>query len=109
VYNEHSNFINNIVLTSDFSNFGMPVDNLSTDTSVAVSSRYFYSSQILVADLVLGWSLFAAAMTKNQSLSSELISRVSNRASSSNLSGVFPVYYGSIDGSILRGAARCVN
>ncbi|KAF8497612.1 hypothetical protein F5888DRAFT_1923669 [Russula emetica] len=89
VYNGHSNFINNIVSTSDFSNFGMPVDNLFTDTSVAVSS----------------WSLFAAAMTKNQNLSSELISRVSNRASSTNLSGVFPVFYGSIDGSTLRGAA----
>ncbi|KAN0107744.1 hypothetical protein V8E52_009833 [Russula decolorans] len=38
VYNEHSNFIDNIVLTSNFSNFGMPVDSLSTDTTVAVSS-----------------------------------------------------------------------
>ncbi|KAF8497610.1 hypothetical protein F5888DRAFT_302104 [Russula emetica] len=76
-------------MTSDFSNFGMPVDSLSTDTNVAVSS----------------WSLFAAAMTKNQSLCFELISRVCNRASSTNTSGVFPVYYGSVDGSTLQGAA----
>jgi hypothetical protein len=44
VYNGHSNFIDNIVLTSHFSNFGMPVDSLSTDTTVAVSSWYFYNS-----------------------------------------------------------------
>ncbi|KAF8491814.1 hypothetical protein F5888DRAFT_1613303 [Russula emetica] len=87
-----SNFINNIILTSDHSGFGMPIDNLSTDTNVAVSS----------------WSLFAAAMTTDQDLSSELISRVGNRASSTNTSGVFPVYYGSIDGSTLQGSARCV-
>jgi hypothetical protein len=43
VYDGHSNFIDNIVLTSNFSNFGMPVDSLSTDTSVAVSSWYFYN------------------------------------------------------------------
>jgi len=52
VYNGHSNFIDNLVLTSNFSNFGMPVDNLSTDTTVAVSS----------------WSLFVAAMATNQDL-----------------------------------------
>ncbi|KAF8491808.1 hypothetical protein F5888DRAFT_1619585 [Russula emetica] len=91
VYNGHSNFINNIVLTSDFSNFGMPVDNISTNTKVAVSS----------------WSLFAAAMTKNQSLPVclELISRVRKRASSANVSGVFPVYYSSVDGSPVQGVA----
>ena len=44
VYNGHSNFIENIVLTSNFSNFGMPVDSLSTDATVAVSSWYFYHS-----------------------------------------------------------------
>ena len=44
VYNGHSNFIDNVVLTANFSNFGMPVDNLSTDTTVAVSSWYFYNS-----------------------------------------------------------------
>ncbi|KAF8497609.1 hypothetical protein F5888DRAFT_1906874 [Russula emetica] len=89
VYNGHSNFIENIVLTSNFSNFGMPVDSLSTDTSVAVSSC----------------SLFAAAMTTNQGLSSDLISKVSNRASSTNTSGVFPVYYGSGDGTTVQGVA----
>ena len=43
VYNGHSNYLNNLV-SSNFSNFGMPVDNLSTDTTVAVSSWYFYNS-----------------------------------------------------------------
>ncbi|KAI0278710.1 hypothetical protein BGY98DRAFT_1186437 [Russula aff. rugulosa BPL654] len=88
VYDGHSNFIKNIILTSDFK-FGMPVDSISIDINVAVSS----------------WSLFAAAMTTNQGLSSELITRVSNRASSTNISGVFPVYYSSADGSTLQGAA----
>ena len=42
VYNGHSNFIENLVLTSNFSSFGMPIDNaIPTDTSVAVSSWYF--------------------------------------------------------------------
>jgi len=44
VYTGHSNFIDNIVLTSSFSNYGMPVDSLSTDTTVAVSSWYFHYS-----------------------------------------------------------------
>ncbi len=39
IYDGHSNFIHNLVLTSNFSSFGMPVDNV--DTSVAVSSWYF--------------------------------------------------------------------
>ena len=39
VYDGHSNFIHNLVLTSNFSNFGMPVDSL--DSNVAVSSGYF--------------------------------------------------------------------
>ncbi len=38
VYDGHSNFIDNIGLTSNFSNFGMPVDDLSTDTTIAASS-----------------------------------------------------------------------
>jgi hypothetical protein len=39
IYDGHSNFIHNLVLTSNFSTFGMPVDSL--DINVAVSSRYF--------------------------------------------------------------------
>jgi len=39
IYDGHSNFIHNLVLTSNFSAFGMPVDSL--DINVAVSSRYF--------------------------------------------------------------------
>jgi hypothetical protein len=39
VYNGHSSFIvDNILSYSNFSKFGMPVDNLLTDTSFAVSS-----------------------------------------------------------------------
>jgi hypothetical protein len=48
VYNGHSNFINNLVLNSNFSNYGMPIDNaVPTDTSAAVSSWYLYDSYIL--------------------------------------------------------------
>ena len=39
VYDGQSSFINNIVLTSDFRNYGMPVDNYNTDTSTAASSQ----------------------------------------------------------------------
>lgn len=43
IYNGHSNYIENLVLTSNFSDFGMPIDNaIPADTSVAVSSWYFY-------------------------------------------------------------------
>jgi hypothetical protein len=43
VYARHSNFINNLVLNSNFSTFGMPVDNaVPADTNIAVSSWYFY-------------------------------------------------------------------
>ena len=107
VYDGYSSFIDNLVLTSDFGYFGMPSDNVApTDTRVAVSSWYFHRFQVLSFDPVLGWSMFAAAMTPNQGLRSELISRVSNRASSTNTSGVFPVYYGSGDGITTQGVAR---
>jgi Domain of unknown function (DUF1793) len=44
VYDGYSSFIDNLVLTSDFSYFGMPSDNVApTDTSVAVSSWYFHN------------------------------------------------------------------
>ncbi len=56
--------------------------------------------------VVLGWSLFAAAMTTNQGLRTELISRVHKRASTSTIIGVFPLNYGSVDGSTLQGVAR---
>ena len=43
VYDGHSSFIDNLVLTSDFGYFGMPSDNAApTDTSVAVSSWCFH-------------------------------------------------------------------
>ena len=68
----------------------------------------FTKFQVLSSDpqAVLGWSLFVAAMTTNQGLRSGLISRVSNRASSTNTSGVFPVYYNSGDGTTEQGVAR---
>ena len=45
VYDGQSSFINNMMLNSTIgSNFGLPVDNILTDTTVAVSSWYFYKS-----------------------------------------------------------------
>ena len=44
IYNGHSDFIENLVLTSNLSTFGMPIDNaIRADTSVAVSSWVFYN------------------------------------------------------------------
>ena len=42
VYTGHGNFIDNLMLNSNFSALGMPVDN--ADTNVAVSSWYSYNS-----------------------------------------------------------------
>jgi hypothetical protein len=48
VYNGHSSYINNLVLNSNFSNYGMPIDNaVPTDTSAAVTSWYLYDYYIL--------------------------------------------------------------
>jgi hypothetical protein len=106
VYNGHGNFIFNLLMNSDLGKFGLPIDNaVPTDTSVTVSSWYFYDSEILLPDLVIGWSLFAAAMTRNPGLRSELILRVYNRVTSS-IPGVFPVYYDSDNGTSLQGIAR---
>ena len=38
IFNAHSSFIDNIATTSTFSNFGMPVDNLLSDTTFTISS-----------------------------------------------------------------------
>jgi len=38
VFDGQSSFIDNLTLTSTFSNFGVPIDNLASDTKVAVSS-----------------------------------------------------------------------
>jgi hypothetical protein len=49
VYDGHSSFIDNLVLTSNFSTFGMPVDNaVPTDTNIAVSSWYFYILKLAI-------------------------------------------------------------
>jgi hypothetical protein len=48
VYDGHSNFIYNLVLNSNFTNYGMPIDNaVPTYTSAAVSSWYLYDSYVL--------------------------------------------------------------
>ncbi|KAI0278702.1 hypothetical protein BGY98DRAFT_916704, partial [Russula aff. rugulosa BPL654] len=87
VYDGHSSFMDNLVLTSNFSTFGMPIDNaVPTDTNIAVSS----------------WSSFVAAMTTNQGLRSELIERVYNRMAMYSLPGVFPVYYDSVNGTSVQ-------
>ncbi|KAH9021639.1 hypothetical protein EDB84DRAFT_1580788 [Lactarius hengduanensis] len=89
VFDGQSSFIDKLAQTSSFSNFGMPVDSLSGDTSVAVSS----------------WNLFVAAMSSNQDLRTNLISRVHNRASFNVSGGVFPLSYDSAQGSTILGVA----
>ena len=105
VYTGHGNFIDNLMLNSNFSTLGMPVDN--ADTNVAVSIWCSFNSYILLADLVIGWSLFAVAMTNNQDLRSELISRVADRSTNITFPAtVFSVYYDSASGTSLQGVAR---
>ncbi|KAH9063198.1 hypothetical protein EDB87DRAFT_1681625 [Lactarius vividus] len=89
VFNGQSSFIDNLALASNFSNFGMPVDSLSGDTSIAISS----------------WNLFVAAMSSNQDLRTNLISRVHNRASFNVSAGAFPLSYDSTHGSTILGGA----
>ena len=106
VYNGQSNYLVNMTSDSTFGNFGMPVDNILTDTSIAVSSQYFITFGAQSTDSVLGWNLFAAAMTTNEGLRSKLLLMVHTRASYNVSAGVFPVDYGSADGSTLGGVAR---
>jgi len=65
-----------------------------------------YKFHVLFADPVSGWSLFAAAMTSDQGLRSDLITRVFNRVNNRAILGAFPVYYDSILGSAVQGMAR---
>ncbi|KAH8977287.1 hypothetical protein EDB86DRAFT_2818156 [Lactarius hatsudake] len=90
VFQGQSSFIDDIALTSGFSNFGVPVDSLSADITIAMSS----------------WNLFVAAMTSNQDLCTNLISRVHNRASFNASAGIFPLCYDSTNGSTILGGAR---
>ena len=62
--------------------------------------------KIVSANVVLGWDLFVAAMTSNQDLRADLISRVHNRASYNLSAGVFPTEYDSTFGSTIQGGAR---
>ncbi|KAH9026781.1 hypothetical protein EDB84DRAFT_1501283, partial [Lactarius hengduanensis] len=66
--------------------FGVPVDSLGLDSSVAVSTN-----------VVLGWNLTYARF---------LISRVHNRASYNASAGVFPLNYDSTSGTAILGRAR---
>ena len=50
--------------------------------------------------------MFVAAMTPNQDLRTKLISRVHNRASFNQSTGVFPVNYDSGTGATILGSAR---
>ena len=65
-----------------------------------------YKPEVLLADRVSGWSLFAAAMTSNQGLRSDLITKVFNRVNNRTIPGVFPAYYDSSQGSAVQGVAR---
>jgi len=67
----------------------MPIDSLSYDTSVTVSS----------------WNLFVAAMTSNEDLRTNIISSVHNRASYNLSAGAFPLNYDSTHGSTILGVA----
>ncbi|KAH9013284.1 hypothetical protein EDB84DRAFT_1568730 [Lactarius hengduanensis] len=67
VYDGQSTFVNNLSLTLNFGNSGMPVDNLDSD----VDNPGPLSS----------WSMFAAAVMPNQDQRTNLISRVHNRES----------------------------
>ncbi|KAI0299461.1 hypothetical protein B0F90DRAFT_1818200 [Multifurca ochricompacta] len=89
IYDGQSSFINNIALTSTFSNFGIPVDSLGSDTSVTIS----------------GWNLFTAAIASNQDLRTNIITNIHNRASFNVSPGVFPLSYDSIHGSTILGVA----
>ena len=61
-----------------------------------------------MANGVPAWNLFVAAMTPNNDLRANLISRVHNRASSfgSQNMGIFPVSYNSFNGSDVSGMAK---
>ncbi|KAH9064487.1 hypothetical protein EDB87DRAFT_1680356 [Lactarius vividus] len=91
VYNGQSGFLYNstVTLAPPLSTFGMPVDSYSADIKITASS----------------WTLFVAAMTSDGDLSTNLISRVHNRASLNTSMGVFPVYYDSASGLTYRGEA----
>jgi len=102
LYNNHSSFIDNIAMTS---NFGMPTDN--TDTSTAVSSKYIHRILIISANATPGWNLFVAAMTQDQDLRSRLISSVHNVANLNITFYLFSPTYEPIHGfPTIPGAAR---
>ncbi|KAH8980361.1 hypothetical protein EDB86DRAFT_3052194 [Lactarius hatsudake] len=88
VYDGQSTYINDLS-TLNFSNSGMPVDNLGTDADNPVP--------------VSNWSMFAAAMMSNQDQRTNLISRVHNRESTYPLT---PFGQGELNPTILGGGPR---
>jgi len=112
VYDAQSTFLNNIppaeIYPANETNFDLPVENVNADASITVSSLYFIIFNTPFADAVLGWNLFVAAMTPNDDLRANRISRVHNRASlfGNQSMGAFPFRYDSGDGSDISGIAR---
>ncbi|KAH9063193.1 hypothetical protein EDB87DRAFT_1558504 [Lactarius vividus] len=84
------------------------VDSLSDDTSITVSSQKTFIFEIVRSNVtfLVGWNLFVAAMSSNQDLRTNLVSRVHNRASFNTSEGVFPLSYDSTQGLTNVGVAR---
>ena len=79
-----------------------------------VFKPYLYNHQVLLTDFVLAWNLFAAAMTTNEDLRSQLILKIYNWASYNTTGNgfagdVFPVIYYNDFGSAIGGLARSAN
>ncbi|KAH9041442.1 hypothetical protein EDB84DRAFT_1267178 [Lactarius hengduanensis] len=89
VYDGQSTYINNLSSTLNFSNSGMPVDNLSTDADNPGP--------------LSSWSVFAAAMMPNPDQRTYLISTVHNRESTNPLT---PFGQGDLHPTILGGGPR---
>ncbi|KAH9027643.1 hypothetical protein EDB85DRAFT_2276653 [Lactarius pseudohatsudake] len=86
VYDGQSTYLNNLSSTLNFSNSGMPVDNLGTDADNPGP--------------LSSWSMFAAAMMSNHDQRTNLISRVHNRESTNPLT---PFGQGNFHPTILGG------
>jgi hypothetical protein len=112
VYDGQSNFLNNVPpvdsLPGNETSFDLPVEDTDTDAFITVSGLYFFSFDTPFADLALGWNLFVAAMTPNNDLRANRISRVHNRALlfGNQSIGAFLFRYDSSDGSDISGIGR---
>jgi len=114
VYDGQSNFLNNIPpvdnLPSNETIFNLPVEDIDTDVFITVSGLYFFIFDTPFADLALGWNLFVAAMTPNNDLRVNCISRVHNQALlfGNQSIGAFLFRYNGSDGSDISGIGRRV-